>query len=192
MLAWQTFRFRRESVTSVSRDNRAISPKWSIRTVLTMVVVGGLLPAVLAAVGLVYYQYREGRAQLEHDTMQTARALQGAVDSHLLKVQAVAQTLAVSDSLQSGDLAAFHAKSRKLLGIEGVTPNIVLRNEQGVQVMNALLDFGAPLPLSSKISDFDEVFNSGRIVISDVHIGVVTKQPIVSISVPVYSNNRVA
>src|SRR5690606_15371618 len=110
MLAWRTFRFRKMSETFVPRDTQAASTKRSIRTALTMVVLGCLLPAVIAAAALVYYQYREGRAQLEHDTLQTARAFQWAVDSHLLKVQAVAQTLAESDSLRSGDLAAFHVK----------------------------------------------------------------------------------
>ncbi|MGE5468785.1 MAG: hypothetical protein ACM3Y9_15290 [Ignavibacteria bacterium] len=93
-------------------------------------VLACLLPGIIGAAGLFIYQYREGRAQREHDTIQTARALVQAVDNHLLRAQAVAQALSVSESLARRDFASFYRQAREVLTLSGLGTNIVLRDEE--------------------------------------------------------------
>ncbi|HZX31968.1 MAG TPA: cache domain-containing protein, partial [Rhodocyclaceae bacterium] len=163
-----------------------------VRTLLIWLVLASLLPGLVGAITLFIYQYREGRAQLENSTLQSARALAHAVDSHLLKVQAVAQALAASDAFANNDLAHFHRQARRAIAEIGLSTNVVLRNRQGRQVLNTVVDFGKPLPPTLAPEQVQEVFATGRPTISDVFIGLALKRPIMSVDVPVWVNGRIA
>ncbi|HZX31431.1 MAG TPA: PAS domain-containing protein [Rhodocyclaceae bacterium] len=62
----------------------------SVRALLGWLVVACLVPGLVGAALLLYHTYRDSRSQLEHDTLQTARALVQTVDAHLLKAQVAA------------------------------------------------------------------------------------------------------
>ena len=71
----------------------------SIHTFLAWLVLACLLPGMIGATVLFVREYLSGRAQLERDTIATARALIKVVDSQLLKAMATAQTLSTAGSL---------------------------------------------------------------------------------------------
>ena len=71
-------------------------------------VLGCLLPSVMLAVFLIVQSYDRRRAELERDTIATARALMQAIDRDLANVEAALKGLARSPHLARGDLAAFH------------------------------------------------------------------------------------
>lgn len=170
----------------------ASASRWSVRTFLVWLVLACLLPGVIGATVLFIYEYREGHAQLQKDTLQTTRALAQTVDSYLLKVQAVAQTLSTSDALARRDLALFHRQARQVVALAGLGTNVVLRDETGQQILNTLVDFGQPLPRHPLQEQVRNVFASGRPAVSDLFIGPVTRHAIVSVYVPVSIGGKVA
>jgi len=165
---------------------------WPVRKFLMWLVLACLMPGVLGATGLFVYQYRQGRAQQEENTIQTARAMVHAVDNHLLRTQAVAQTLSVSDALIKHDFAAFHQQARQAVMLSGLGTNVVLRDSAGQQILNTAQEFGTPLQAQAAPDQVREVFATGSPTISQVFIGPVLKRPIMSVDVPVIIDGKIS
>lgn len=164
---------------------------WSIRTVLVWLVLASLLPGVAGASFLFIYQYYEGRAQLEEDTIGTARALVQAVDSYLFRVQALGEALATADSLTKGDLAQFHARARKVVDTSRLVANVVLRDRNERLVLNALIKPGDPLPQQPSREHVRRVFSTGTPSISGLYRVGQFPHPIISVDIPVVINGDV-
>ena len=162
-----------------------------MRTFLTGLVLACLLPGVLGAVALLIYEYRAGREQQQRDTIQTSRALVQAVDNHLLRAQAIAQALSTADSLARGDFATFHKRAREAVALSGLSTNVVLRDENGRQLLNTVVDFGNPLTPVAAPEQVRGVFTSRTPTVSDVFIAPVLQRHIVSVDVPVFLNGEV-
>lgn len=154
-------------------------------------VLACLMPGIIGAAGLFIFQYREGLAQRENDMIRTARALVQAVDNHLLRAQAITQTLSAADTLARRDFARFHLRARNALMLSGLATNIVLRDEAGRQILNTAIEFGKPLHPQAAPEQVKGVFATGKPMISQVFIGPVLKRPIVSVDVPVVIDGRI-
>lgn len=163
----------------------------TVRAFLLWLVLACLLPGVLGAGALLAYQYRQTRQQIEQTTILTARALVQAVDNHLNTVQAVSQSLSHAQSLQSGDLARFHALARVVMRQVGLEANVVLRDASGRQLLNTAVDYGQPLTPPPAPQQVREVFETGRPVVSDLFVGPVLRRQLVSVDVPVWVDGRV-
>jgi PAS domain S-box-containing protein len=165
------------------------SPRRTIRFWLNALVIACILPAALGATYLIARSYARERASLERDTVATARALMQAVDADLAGIQAVLQILATSSHLASGQLDKFYDQAREALR-DSDGGNIVLTDSGGQQLINTLKPIGERLPLHGNPDQLRSVLETGRPVISDLFIGAVTRSPLISIEVPVYSNGK--
>ena len=164
---------------------------WSVRTFLICLVLACLLPGVIGATGLFIYEYQQSRAEQEKSTIFTARALAQAVDNHLLKVQAVAETLAHSELLARRDFAQFHQHAREVIVQVGLGNNVLLSDKTSQQILNTAVNYGNPLPRRNDKDQVLRVFESGKPTISNILIGPVLKRPLVSVDVPVILDGKV-
>jgi signal transduction histidine kinase len=114
----------------------------------------------------------------------TARALSQAVDAELNGDRSALLVLAISPHLASGDLTGFYGEAQQLVHALNID-NIVLSDVNGQQLINTLRPFGASLPIHGDREQLRRVIETGQPVISDLFIGALTKQPIISIEVPV-------
>lgn len=164
----------------------------SVRTLLIWLVLACLLPGILGATILFLYQYREGRIRQEQDTIQMARALVQAVDSHILKAQGIAQGLATAGYLAREDFGRFHRRARDAVLLAGAGGNVVLRDETGRQLFNTEVEFGEALPSQAAREQVSSVFATGKPAITDVYVGLIAKRPMMSVVVPVMRDGKVA
>lgn len=173
--------------------NPSASPSslWSVRALLNWLALACLLPGALGAAMLFIYQYHEGRDQQEKDMIQMTRALVQAVDSHLLRGQALALALSTADSLQRHDLASFHERARQTVMAAGLGSNVVLRDRQGRQLLNTSVRFGTPLPTQNNLEHVRSVFTTGKPSVSNLFYGPVLKRAIISVDVPVIIDGTV-
>lgn len=190
---WAIMTIRRDT----GDESRTAAPQQpnrsaSVRANLIGLVVACLLPGAIASAVVLGNFYVSGRAQLERDTIQTARALMQAVDGTLVKAETAAQALATSEHLAAPDLAAFYAQARNLLQKIDVGNNFVLSDATGQQLVNTLRPFPGPLPRHGNPEQLHRVFETGRPVVSDIYIGGVLRRPVMSIDVPVPKNGKVA
>ena len=163
----------------------------AVRAYLLWLVLACLLPGLLGASVLFVSQYRQARAHLEGATVLTARAMSQSVDNYLLRVQSIAQGLALSEHLQTGNLEAFHAQARQAMAQLALGTNIVVRDAQGRQLANTALPWGQSLEPPPAPEQVREVFATGRPTISDLFAGPVLRRPVVAVDVPVMVNGRV-
>lgn len=163
-----------------------------MRQVLLRLVLACLLPGLIGSAALMAYQYRQSRHALELHMVLNARGLMQAVDQHLLRIESTAQTLSLSESLGRRDLAAFHRQARATMKELGVGTNVVLRDREGRQLLNSLVDWGRPLNPPAEPLQVAAVFETGQPSISNLFIGPVLGQPIMSVDVPVTIGGQVA
>lgn len=167
------------------------SRRWQTRSLLIWLVVACLIPGIIGTIVLLLYEYQTGRARLESDTIQTARALAQAVDGHLLKAQIAAQSLATAGSLSKRNFADFQRRAKELLQATHAGSHVILADQSGQQIMNTLKAFPAPLPSHSNPAAIQRVFETGRPVISGVFIGRMSQMPHMSVDVPVFVDGQV-
>lgn len=165
--------------------------RWRIGSVLLWLVLACLVPGMLGMGVMFALQFREGRAQLEHDMITTARALVRAVDNQLLVARASALSLAASEQLAADDLTAFHAHAREVLAATGVGLNVVLSDPQGQQLLNTLKAPGEALPRHGNPSSVEQVLATGKAAISPLYTSGVLGKPLLSVDVPVWREGRV-
>jgi two-component system sensor histidine kinase/response regulator len=156
-----------------------------MQIVFTLVVPGAIGFAVVASS---FYERERDRIAL--GTIVTARALGSAVDRDLLTTTVAAQILASSPLLQSDDFAAFHRDATKLLPME-FGNNFVLSDATGRQILNTLVPYGEAIPSREMRNGLRRVFETGKPSVSNVFIGRVLKQPIISFDVPVLRDDKV-
>jgi PAS domain S-box-containing protein len=113
------------------------------------------------------------------------------VDGRLLQVKTVTQALATSILLEQEDFAAFHQHAVQLLRAVELDANLVLVDLNGQQIVNTRRPFGEALPRITTLDGIQRVIRSGRASVSDVYIGGLTRRPVVSVDVPVFSNGRI-
>jgi len=169
----------------------AIEPRWSVRVFLIWLALACLLPGVIGAALLFVQQYREGRARLEQDIIQTARALLQTVDSQFLEIEALAHGLATSGFLAQGDLASFHKQARQTLRQAELATSVILIDRDLQQVLNTLRDFGEPLPRAGNPQHVRRVFETGKPIVSDIYIATVMHRPIMTVTMPVAIEGRI-
>ena len=82
-------------------DTLAISPKWSVRSLLLLLVFACLIPTVLGAGVFFIYKLQEGGSELEKDTALVTRALIQTVDAEFRTAQVIAEALATSSVIEN-------------------------------------------------------------------------------------------
>ena len=162
----------------------------SIRASLVWLVAACLLPAILAAVGLLVIEYRTQRAQLVGNTVSSARALTATIDREFFSVQLSLQSLATSPFLKNQDFRSFHAQAKELLPLSFIN-NIAVIDASGQQLVNTAIPFGEPLPKTGVMAQVERVFKTGQPDVSNLTVGAVLKKPLVSVAVPVRNGETV-
>ncbi|HVP09262.1 MAG TPA: sensor domain-containing diguanylate cyclase [Burkholderiales bacterium] len=155
-----------------------------------MLVLASVIPAMVIVAALLVYGYQRDRERLQRDSIATARAMIHAVDRELVSITIAAQVLGTSPHLANEDFKEFHAQAREVVGAH-IGMNVVLSDATGQQLLNTLRPYGAELPPHGNINQLNEVFRAGRVVISDLYVGGVLRQPLMSVDVPIYREGRI-
>jgi diguanylate cyclase (GGDEF)-like protein len=161
----------------------------TIRSRLILLVMACIVPAWLMAVGLLLHNYHQDRARLVQESMATARAVMSAVDRELAGAQAAMFALATSPHLDSNDLAAFYDQAMEVLKTQNAF-NILLIDPAYQQRLNTLRPFGSKLP-SGRDPWLEQVFRTGRPVITHVFKGPVAGKLLLGITTPVLRGDKV-
>ncbi|HEV2100527.1 MAG TPA: cache domain-containing protein [Stellaceae bacterium] len=161
-----------------------------IQARLVMLALVTALPLVGLASFAILRTVDDQRAQMHRDVNERVDGLLADVDRQISAIQAELQVLAVSPSLQNGDLHAFYHQMRAALTIQGTS--IVLHDTTGQQLVSTNRPFGEPLPRATNTEMHDRVVATGKPQISDLIMGAVLKRPILVIGVPVFRDGKVA
>jgi len=168
---------------------RGLSRAPTIRSRLALLALACIVPAALAVVASLAYNYQEGRSALVRGSIATARAMMFAVDKDLAGVQAALRALATSPALSHDDLASFRVQAEEALKDLNAN-NVVLIDQNGHQILDTLTPIGAPLPATGNLPQLQPVFDADRPVVTDIFTGRVTGQAVIAIGVPVHRGGK--
>ena len=162
----------------------------SIAARLTMLALSTALPLIALAGFGILHVVDDQRAQTERDVRGRVESLLADVDRQIGDIQAELQVLAVSHSLQRGDLRTFDRHMREALKIRGTS--IVLLDTKAQQLINTNQPFGEPLPRAINTEMLDRAVATGKPQVSDLIIGAVLRRPVLTVGVPVLRDGEVA
>jgi two-component sensor histidine kinase len=87
------------------------------------------------------------------------------------------------------DFSAFHAQASRALTRDKAAILLVDRTFQ--QHLNTRADFGSSLPKTSDIETAQKVFDTKKRQVSDLFMGVVSRQPVINVEVPIFDGENV-
>ena len=164
--------------------------RYSMRAGLLALVFTCISPALVVASVAVYESYVIQKERIFRDTIFLARNLTAILDRELTGVEAGVQMLATSPDLIGGDLASFHQRARESVRFQ-IVDSYVLTDREGRQIINTLVPYGTPLPMSGAPQDLNRVFETRAPVLSHLFTGGVSRQPTIALGVPVVRGDAV-
>jgi signal transduction histidine kinase/ActR/RegA family two-component response regulator len=162
-----------------------------MRSHLVILVVAVLVPMIIFAVIVLVTLGRQQRAAVEAGAVETVRALTNAVDESLTSSAKVLEALAMSHSLDRGDLRAFHAEARRTAATQPGWFNVILFSPDGQQLVNTLRELGERLPRTLEPASIEAVVATRRPVVGDIVFGQIIKQFAFGVRVPVIRGGTV-
>ncbi len=168
----------------------AIEERFSLRTSLFILVLACVGPLAALSGLLLVRQDVQQREQVEARTELLAGKVVADLEREMAGIEAALKVLSTSQSLQTGDLRAFHGEASRAVR-SGIVRNYVLTDAQGRQLVNTLVPFGKPLPVGGTPAQLQEVLTRRAPVLTDLFIGPVTREPTTAMGVPVEVNGEV-
>ena len=165
--------------------------KLPLRVRLPLLVAGTMLPLILFAAGVVYFNHARERDAAFDRVLETVRAIQLVLDTEMQGVARALEVLADAQSLQRDDLQAFRTNVNAFLQHYPETSAISLADREGRQLLNSRLAAEQPLPPRINRESIDEIFRTKRAAFSNLFVSSVTGRRIIAVSVPVIRSGDV-
>ncbi len=151
------------------------------------------LALTLPLVGISLYAFHHMTSleeqELKRRVEQVARGVAGDVDRELDRAFATLETLATSKFLADGNLQAFHEQARRAINPD--VAGVLLIDETLQQLLHTRSAYGTELPLTSDPDTARRVFATKGRQVSDMFLGVVSRQPVINVEVPVWRDQTV-
>ena len=163
-------------------------PALSFRTILFLIAIAGILPAV-AFSGILLKRFGDNeRLRAERALIESTRGIARGIDAQFRAAEAAALALRDSVLLDTNNLPEFEKRLRRTAAETGRDFSLV--DADGRQIINTLLPAGQPLGRNDP-AWWAEVFSGKRTVVSNVIEGPVTKRLQAAVAVPVIHGGKV-
>jgi two-component sensor histidine kinase len=158
---------------------------------LGVLVAGTLLPLIIFAGVIVYQNHTERREEVFARVLQLVRSTRLILDAEVKSMTTGLQVLALSRALQADDFEGFRRNAEAFLAQFSENQSIVIADREGRQVFDTRVASGKLLPVRATREGAGEVFKTLRPAYSPLFVGSVSKDLIITITVPVFRNGEV-
>lgn len=146
------------------------------------------MPA-LAFSGLLLWVFHDsGVKQYERDALELSRRFTAVVDREIASVMRSLQVLSTSRLIAERRFEDLYKQATEIKAIIG--SEILIKDQDGQQLVNTRLPWGAVLPVSLPESD-QRALEGKAPTVSDLFIGATARRPIVSVNVPILRDGQV-
>jgi two-component sensor histidine kinase len=166
-------------------------PKLSLPVRLALLVAGTTLPLIVFAAVIVFHNYEQDRRDASQRVLETVRSIRLVLDAEMQRMTGALQVLALTDPLREGDFNAFRRIARGFLDQYREGGVVLVADREGRQLFSSVTSDTASLPLRNNRDIVEKVFATKRLQYSNLFIGAVKKQPIVTVEVPVFRDGEV-
>jgi len=166
-------------------------PKLSLPVRLALLIAGTMLPLIVFAVGIVFHNYEQDRKDASRRVLDTVRSIRLVLDAEMQRMAGGLQVLALTNSLRSGDFENFRRIALGFLDQYGKDGVVLVAGRDGRQLFSSVTADTASLPLRNNRDIVEQVFATKQTHYSNLFIGAVKKQMIVTVEVPVVRDGEV-
>ena len=153
---------------------------------LLWLLAAACIPTLLLAGWISYKAAEEHRAAALRNAVETVDRVGERITAELATQVQVAETLALSASLDQPDLAGFYREAERLKAARPLWTTIELDDLSGAQLLNLLRPLADPLGPTADRESFDAVVKDHQPVIGGIGpVGLVSGRQLVSLRVPV-------
>lgn len=167
---------------------RAVPIRWHFLAFAVLILV----PQLLLGLGLGWWYAAAEHRRVEEGAVAVAASVSSQLDRELEAMKAALQALATSPNVALRDFGALREQALELLKVRGSL--IAVRDRDHRQVMNTLVPFGEPLPVSrdpALVAADERVFSTGGPTVSDLYTGALTDRRYVLVDVPLRIDGEV-
>ena len=167
-----------------------MAQRLSLRLRLALLVMGTMLPLILFAGDVVYINHVRERDAAFDRVLEVVRSMRLVLDTEMQGLTQALEVLAAAQSLQRGDFNSFRLNAAAFLS-RYPGQAISIADRDGRQLLNTSLPDGAPLPPRVNRESIDTVFRTRKPTFSNLFVGSVTHDRIITVSVPVFRDGEV-
>jgi two-component sensor histidine kinase len=160
-------------------------PKPSLPVRLALLVAGTTLPLIIFSAGIVFNDYEQDRKAATQRVVDTVRSIRLVLDAEVQRMTGALQVLALTSALRDRDFEGFRRISHGFLDQYGDGGVVLIADREGRQVFSSVTSDTANLPVRNNRAIVEKVFATKNPQYSNLFIGAVKKQPIVTVEVPV-------
>lgn len=166
-------------------------PKLSLPVRLALLVAGTTLPLIIFAVGIVFNNYEQDRRDAKQRVVETVRSIRLVLDAEMQRMTGGLQVLSLTDALRDRDFDGFRRIAAGFLDQYGKDGVVLVADRDGRQVFSSVAEDTANLPPRNNRAIVEKVFATRSPQFSNLFIGAVKKQLIVTVEVPVVRDGEV-
>jgi two-component sensor histidine kinase len=166
-------------------------PKLSLPLRLALLVAGTTLPLIIFAAGIVFHNYEQDRQEAAQRVVQTVRSIRLVLDAEIQRMTGALELLALTNALRDRDFAGFRRIAQGFIDQYGEGGILLVADREGRPLFSSAAPDTAGLPALNNRAILEKVFTTKRPQYSDLFVGAVKGQPIVTIEVPVLRNDEV-
>jgi two-component sensor histidine kinase len=166
-------------------------PKPSLPLRLALLVAGTTLPLIIFAAGIVFHNYEQDRQDAAQRVLETVRSIRLVLDAEIQRMTGAMQMLSLTNALRDRDFAGFRRISQGFLDQYGEGGVMLVTDREGQQLFSSVTPDTAGLPPRNNRAIVEKVFATKKPQYSDLFVGAVRGQQIVTVEVPVLHNDEV-
>lgn len=165
--------------------------KLSLPVRLALLVAGTTLPLIIFAVGIVFNNYEQDRRDAKRRVIETVRSIRLVLDAEMQRMTGGLQVLSLTNALRDRDFGGFRRIADGFLEQYGKNGVVLVADREGRQVFSSVTADTANLPPRNNRAIVDKVFATRSPQYSNLFIGAVKQQLIVTVEVPMVRDGEV-
>lgn len=186
---WQAIRLFGYRNALGSHTRKGVAHGVKIRTRLFALALAIVLPGVLGAMWGLYVLYQQQKQAASNNLLEITRGVASVVEREIALRQSMLATLAVSPTLQEGNLEAFYHYAKA--ATPGNDRTIVLIGVDNQQLLNTRVPFGSPLPRSTAFAELRAKATHEEDLVSDLYFAPMGNRESFGVQVPVWRAGKV-
>ncbi|HEV7408120.1 MAG TPA: sensor histidine kinase [Bradyrhizobium sp.] len=167
-------------------------PKPSLPLRLALLVAGTTLPLIVFAAGIVFHNYEQDRQAAAQRVIDTVRSIRLVLDAEIQRMTGSLQMLSLTNALRDQDFTGFRRISQGFLDQYGEGGGVLVSDREGRQLFSSVSPDTSNLPPRNNREILEKVFATKKPQYSNLFVGALRGQPVVTVEVPVMRDGEVA
>lgn len=165
--------------------------KLSLPVRLALLVTGTMLPLIVFAVGIAFYNYKQDRSDATRRVLENVRSMRLVLDSEVQRMTGGLQVLALTNSLRNDDFVGFRRIALGFLDQYGKGGLVLVSDRKGRILFSSATEDAASLPPRGNMAIVEKLFATKAPQYSDLFNGIYNRRQVLTVEVPVIRDGEV-